>query len=67
MKLSSTVRNLGAIFYNKMKLTSHVNTVCQKTHHQIRNIARIQKYLSQETIEIIVHAFVTTSGESHPV
>ena len=43
-----------------MKLTSYVNTVCQKAHKQLWNIGKIQKLLSQETKEIIVHAFVTT-------
>ena len=47
-------------FDNKMKLISHVNTVCQKAHNQLRNIGKIQKYLSQDTKEIIVHAFVST-------
>ena len=60
VNLSSKVRNLGAIFDNKMKLISHVNTVCQKAHNQLRNIGKIHKYLSQDTKEIIVHAFVTT-------
>ena len=60
VNLSSKVRNLGAIFDNKIKLISHVNTVCQKAHNQLRNIGKIQKYLSQDTKEIIVHAFVTT-------
>ena len=58
--LSSKVRNLGAFFGTKMKLFSHVNTVCQKAHNQLRNIGKIHKYLSQETKEIIVHTFVTT-------
>ena len=43
-----------------MKLTSHVNNVYLKTHNQLRNIGKIRKYLSQETKEIFVHAFVTT-------
>ena len=43
-----------------MMLISYVNTVCQKAHNQLRNIGKIQKYLSQDTKEIIVHAFVTT-------
>ena len=60
MNLSSKVRNLGAIFDNKMKHISHVNTVYQKVYNQLRNIGNIQKYLSQETKEIIVHALVTT-------
>ena len=60
VNLSTKVRNLGDIFDNKMKLISHVNTVCQKAHNQLRNIGEIQKYLSQHTKEIIVDAFVTT-------
>ena len=51
---------LSTLFNNKMKLISHVNTVCQKAHNQLRNIGKIQKYLSQDTKEISVHAFVTT-------
>ena len=47
VNLSSKVRNLCTFFYYKMKLTSHVSTVCQKAHHQLRNIGKIQKYLSQ--------------------
>ena len=40
VNLSSKVRNLGAIFDNKMKLISHVNTVFQKAHNQLRNIGK---------------------------
>ena len=47
VKLSSKVRNLDAIFDNKMKLTSHVKTICTKAHNQLRNIGKIKKYLSQ--------------------
>ena len=60
VNLSSKVRNICAIFDIKMKLISHVNTVCQKAHNQLRNIGKILKHLSQETKEIIVHVFVTT-------
>ena len=62
MNLSSKVQNLGAIFDNKMKLISHVNTVCQKVHNQLRNIGKIQKYFSQETKEIIVHACLSLNS-----
>ena len=45
MILSNRVRNLGAILDDKMKLISHVNTVCQKTHNQLRNVGKIQKII----------------------
>ena len=60
VNVSSKVRNLGAIFDNKIKLFSHVNTVCLKAHNHLRNIGKILTYLSQDTKEIIVHAFVTS-------
>ena len=60
VKFSTKVRKPGAILDNKMKFTSHVNTVCQKAHNQLPNIGQILKYSSQETKKIIVHAFVTT-------
>ena len=44
MKLSSKVSNLGGIFDNKMRLTNHVKTICQK-QNQPRNIGKIKKYL----------------------
>ena len=59
VNLSSKVLNLGTILDNIMKLLSHVNTVCQKVHNQLRNIGKIQKYLGQDK-KNIVHAFVTT-------
>ena len=40
--LSSKVRNLAAIFDNKMKLISHVITVSQKAHNQLRNLGKIK-------------------------
>ena len=49
VNLSSKVRNLGAIFDHKMKLISHVNTVCQKAHNQLRNIGKIQKKIKSKT------------------
>ena len=42
MNLSITVGNIGAIFDNKLKLISRVNTVCQKAHNKLRNIGKIQ-------------------------
>ena len=60
VKLSSNVQNLGAISDNKMKLTNHVNTVCQKARNPMRNISKITKYLSQRTKKIIAHALDIT-------
>ena len=42
VNLSNKIRNLAAIFDNKMKLISHVNTVYQKAHNQLRNIDKFK-------------------------
>ena len=37
-----------------------VNSVCKSAFHQLRNIARIRKYLSPKTTELLVHTFVSS-------
>ena len=38
----------------------HDNSTCERAFHHLRSIARICKYLSVKTTEILVHAFVTS-------
>ena len=37
-----------------------VNSVCKSAFYQLRNIARISKYLSPKTTELLAHAFVSS-------
>ena len=37
----------------------HVKKVCQASFYHLRNISKIRKYLSQDTTEILIHAYVT--------
>lgn len=57
---SSHAGNLGVIFDDTMTMTRHVNSRCKSAYYQLRNIAKIRKYLSLQTAEIITHAFVTS-------
>ena len=57
-------RNLGTILDSHLKLNAHVNNICKKAHYAIRSIGRIQKYLSQEDCEKLIHAFVTSRLDS---
>ena len=58
------VRDLGTILDSHLKLNAHVNNICKTAHYAIRSISRIQKYLSQEDCEKLIHAFVTSRLDS---
>ena len=52
----SSARNLGVIIDQCLDLTDHVIKICVSYHYHLRNIAKIRKYLSEETSEILVDA-----------
>ena len=56
--------DLGTILDSHLKLNAHVNNICKTAHYAIRSISRIQKYLSQEDCEKLIHAFVTSRLDS---
>ena len=60
IKPSPHARNIGAIFDTTMSILPHVNNVCTFAFYHLRTISRIRKYLSTQTTEILIHAFVTS-------
>ena len=54
------VRDIGAILDCTLSMIPQVNSVCKSAFYQLRNIARIRKYLSPKTTELLVHAFVSS-------
>ena len=54
------VRDIGVIFDFTLSMRLQVNSVVKSAFYQLRNIARIKKYLSPKTIELLVHAFVSS-------
>ena len=56
----SSARNLGVIFDECCNMVEHVNKICKTSYYHLRNISKIRKYLTEETTEILVHAFVTS-------
>ena len=56
---SVKVRNLGTILDNSISMDAHINQVCKAAFHHIHNIRRVSKYLSQEWLKTLIHAFVT--------
>ena len=56
----SAVRNLGSWFDSQLTMSSHISKLCSVAFYHLCNIRRIRKYLSQETAETLVHAFITS-------
>ena len=57
---SSSVRNLGAWFDNKLSTSTHVTKICKAAFYQLHNIRRIKKYLSRDSLLKLIHAFITS-------
>ena len=41
-------------------MSTHMNKLCGVAFYHLHNIKRIRKYLSQESTEMLVHAFITS-------
>ena len=61
IKPSSNARNIGDIFNTTiMSMLPHANYVCKSAFYHRRTISRIRKYLSMQTTDILIQAFVTS-------
>ena len=54
------VRNLGVQFDADMRMESQVTAVCKSAICHLRTISRIRRYLTAESTEQVIHAFVTS-------
>ena len=55
-----SVRNLGVQFDSIFSFKEHIKNICKSSFYHLGNIAKIRKYLSQDTCEILVHAFISS-------
>ena len=53
-------RNLGCWFDSRLSMASHITKLCASSFYHIYNIRRIRKYLSRQSTEILVQAFITS-------
>ena len=57
-------RNLGSWFDSRLSMAPHIkkskSKICASSFYCIYNIRRIRKYLSQQSTETLVHAFITS-------
>ena len=60
VKPTKSVRNLGIMMDADGSMTSQVGGLCRTLNFQLRNIARIRKYLDQDSCHHIVRSLVTS-------
>ena len=54
------VRNIGAWFDSMLSMETHINKVCSSGFYYLHNLRRIRRYLSQDCLVTLIHAFVTS-------
>ena len=57
---STSVRNLGAWFDERLSMTTHITKLCCAAFYHLHNIRRIRKYSSQDAAETLIHSFITS-------
>lgn len=58
---SSVVRNLGSFIDDKLSMNTHINKLCNVSFYymEFHNIWLINRDLSRDSTEALIHAFVT--------
>ena len=56
----TVARNLGSWFDEQLTMSTHISKLCGVAFYHLHNIKRIRKYLSRESTEMLVYAFITT-------
>ena len=58
IKISSTVRDIGAIFDQTLSLNEHITKLCSTCNLHLRNIWRIRKNLDESATKQLIHALI---------
>ena len=53
-------RERFVVFDSKLFMASHITKICASSFYYIYNVRWIRKYLSRQSSEILVHAFITS-------
>ena len=57
---TANAKSVGVVLDDNMFFHMHVSGICRSSFNQLRNLSKIRKYLTQESSEIAVHAFITS-------
>ena len=56
---SSVVKNLGCWFDTNLSMSKHITNGCNSAFFYLHNIRSIKKYLHEDSLHTLVHAFIT--------
>ena len=56
---TNAARNIGVTKDDEINFEKQVASICKSSFYHIRNIARIRRFLSEESTKALVRAFVT--------
>ena len=56
----ASARNLGTWFDTHLDMGTHITKTCSSAFYYLYNIRHIRKYLSRESTEKLVHAFISS-------
>jgi hypothetical protein len=57
---SATAKGLGVTMDSQASMEAHISSVCKRAYIHLKNISQLRRYLDTESLECIVHAFITT-------
>ena len=58
--ITPTAKSLGVTMDSPASMEAHISSICKSAYLHLRNIGQLRRYLDKESLECIVHAFVTT-------
>ena len=53
-------RDIGVNFDSNMTMSPQVNNIVKATFYHLRKIAKVRKFISPSTTEVLIHAFVSS-------
>ena len=59
-----TARNLGGHMDQHLQLREHVKKICRSSMSALKSISQIRNFLSKESTEKLIHAFVSSRIDS---
>ena len=60
VNISTSARNIGVLFDNKLTMSEHINYLCKSASFSLRKIGSIRKFINQKACAQLVHSVVTT-------
>ena len=56
----AAARNIGAFLDSHLSMSAHIDAICRSCYMCLRHISQIRPFLSEETAERIIHAYISS-------